>query len=80
MVLEPVQSSVPFRHGKHFVVAQLHITESDEDSVGHCAIPDLGVSKGTEPNPLKMGLHVQKQSASGEIVNLQNILRQGYYS
>ena len=58
-------------------MAQLHIAEADKNAVGHGAVPQLWVSQGTETKLIQIGLHIQKQSAAGHKINLQNVIRQG---
>ena len=66
------------RHGEQFVVAYLHIAETDKDAVGYGAIPDLGVIQRQKPDFVQIRLHVQKQTGPGYEIHLQNVVRQWY--
>ena len=66
------------RHGKELVVAQLHVSEADEDAVGHGAAPYPRVGKGAEAGLVEIRLHIQKQAAAGYEIDLQNVVRQRF--
>ena len=59
-------------HGQYFIVAQFDIAEADKNTVGHGTVPDLRVSKRPETDFVKVGLHVQQQTAAGYEINLQD--------
>ena len=61
------------RHGQQFIVAKLHIAETDKDAVGHGTVPHLRICKRPETDFVKVGLHIQQQTTSGHEINLQDI-------
>ena len=52
------------------------LAEADEDAVGHGAAPDLRIGKRLEPELVQIGLHVQKQTAAGHEIHLQDVVAQ----
>ena len=54
-------------------MAQLHVPEADENAVCHGAVPHLWVCQRTEAALVQISAHVQKQTAAGHKINLQNM-------
>ena len=59
-------------------MAQLHVSEADEDAVGHGAVPHLRIGKRAEAHFVQLWLHIQKQAAAGYEIDLQNVVRQRF--
>ncbi len=64
------------RHGQDLVVAHFHIAETDKDAVGHGAVPHLRVGKRPEAELVQIRPHIQKQTAAGDEIHLQNMAGQ----
>ena len=60
-------------HGQDLIVAEFDIAEADKNPVGHGAVPHLWVGQRSETDLVKMGLHIQQQTAAGHEIDLQDI-------
>jgi hypothetical protein len=65
-----------FCHGQYFIVAQLHISEADKDTVGHNTTPHVLIRKKKKTDLIQIRLHVQQKPASRYKIDLQNIIGQ----
>ena len=50
-----------FCHGQYFIVAQLHISEADKDTVGHSTTPHVLIRKRKKTDLIQIRLHVQQK-------------------
>ena len=57
-------------------MTELHIPKADENAVCNGAVPHLGVCQWAEAELVQISAHVQKQTAAGHKINLQNIILQ----
>jgi len=59
-----------FCHGQYFIVAQLHISEADKDTVGHSTTPHVLIRKRKKTDLIQIRLHVQQKPASRYKIDL----------
>ena len=65
-----------FRHRQYLIMAQLHIAETDKDTVGHSAVPYPRICKRAKTDLIQIRLHVQQKTTSGHKIDLQNMIGQ----
>ena len=60
-------------------MAQFHIAEADKDPVCHGAAPYLRIQQRPKADLIQIGLQIQKQTAAGYKIDLQDVFVQWLY-